>query len=1068
MNSTKDIQPKWLRFIHMWTILSGVTVLLCLICAFAIPFIQNSHHIFRDFLIGDVAYDGTNRLGEWHLFWGLLLAGCLLTFVLSLIEPVRTLQSDEKQRIKEKITARTKQNPRIKERLGYVLLCCIPMLAQLFIYGKTSGKILFLTAAAATVLWINGEKANSIIADFICIYFAIEVIAVVLAIAFQNYILGDDKLLLSAVILTCIWNGIVHFRKKQGSIAGKMRFAQADTKRFIMYVQLCIPFLFLAYLKDQYSLQGTIYTVPFSKRFVCVIIVLIAVLLTLAIWQIKRGKQSVLFSTVFSVCAFVSYMPPALIMQSDLHHHGEQILAWQQIVELGQKAYEEYSPASGFFPMIAGGINDVLFHGQATEYAAGFVLFALLFEALICFLLYRRLGGEWALFAVSLFHMPQYCRTWILLPVLLILSDSKLIKDKVRWFLFWIGCIFLAGLYYPLFGAALLLGTLPFGILMFLSFIKKKEWQEIQRKSKKQKNITLLVSICLLLNVLCGIPLLWRMLSHVLSMAGQTLDVDGKSIIGYAVPDWFMPYLAGWEKQTLLYYVVRFVFGIVFAMVSVYCLGRFQKCNQRERADVDENATENDGKNIVINKTDAGDKLCNGGFLLLSSIPIVLCFCYSYTMVCMDESWVGNILSRSDHVILFVSGLGGLVVLLECGSKFLTKAAKNFLIACALAIPFVFFYDCGDYAFPYLEGRTDDASAVVGEYADKLLPYQVKEGYVLITSELAETYPDVEFSRIGNGFIQQNVLANLEKNEVTYHFLKQYDPDIRLLGFEHTQFYYYLLNEKSVYSGRTAIAKSKAATEKVIKCVDEHTAVRGSLIPLEQYYLYRYFIKQGYVYLKDLNLYVPGALYQKIYGVEGTLADSTWTENYDCKMTAGAFAKSLTAMECFEKIPDIAWDTATHIVPANVAAQENTIVQTTAAIQEDKPEKTNARALSVMLTFPEPVDGTRAEFLHIKLGNSLAKNERQDLKEHTETVETKGKNFTNVKLTARFTTPQNATGYTSVTCDYADGDLLIPLGINAAWMTGQHSAVELIVENMSGDEAKDIQVETIEFYRLKE
>jgi hypothetical protein len=29
-----------------------------------IPYIQSGHHIFDDFLIGDVAYDGTNRLGD--------------------------------------------------------------------------------------------------------------------------------------------------------------------------------------------------------------------------------------------------------------------------------------------------------------------------------------------------------------------------------------------------------------------------------------------------------------------------------------------------------------------------------------------------------------------------------------------------------------------------------------------------------------------------------------------------------------------------------------------------------------------------------------------------------------------------------------------------------------------------------------------------------------------------------------------------------------------------------------------------------------------------------------------
>ena len=30
-----------------------------------------------------------------------------------------------------------------------------------------------------------------------------------------------------------------------------------------------------------------------------------------------------------------------MILPFDLHHHGEQILPWQQIVELGQKAYED-------------------------------------------------------------------------------------------------------------------------------------------------------------------------------------------------------------------------------------------------------------------------------------------------------------------------------------------------------------------------------------------------------------------------------------------------------------------------------------------------------------------------------------------------------------------------------------------------------------------------------------------------------------------------------------------------------------------------------------------------------
>ena len=51
----------------MGTILSGITVLLCLICVRSFPAVINGHHVFRDFLIGDTACDGVNRLGEWKL-----------------------------------------------------------------------------------------------------------------------------------------------------------------------------------------------------------------------------------------------------------------------------------------------------------------------------------------------------------------------------------------------------------------------------------------------------------------------------------------------------------------------------------------------------------------------------------------------------------------------------------------------------------------------------------------------------------------------------------------------------------------------------------------------------------------------------------------------------------------------------------------------------------------------------------------------------------------------------------------------------------------------------------------
>lgn len=979
MKRTEKKQQNRFHFLNMWTILSGVTVLLCLICAFGLPRIQNGHNVFCDLLIGDVAYDGTNRTGEWHLFWGMLFLGSVLTFFLSLSEPVRTFGRAGK--------------------LYIMMLCGLPVFLQLFVYGKTSGKIVFLTAFTAVEVWLHGKYAADLLARFICIYFAVESVAVILAVGFSNYRLGDDKVLFLAMLFFCVGRGITQgcFRGLAGGrLQGRIR-----GKKYLRLIQLLLPFLLLSYLKDCYNLQGTIVKIPFPQRYVFVILLLIITLFFGGVMQIRKKDGSViLFPTVFSVFAFVSYMPPALIMQSDLHHHGEQILAWQQIVELGQKAYADYSPASGLFPMVTGFFNSVLLHGQATEYAMSFVLSALLFEGIIMWLLYRRLGGTWSLFVAVLFHMPEYCRTWILLPVLLILSDKKLIVCKVRWFLAWVLCSFFSGLYYPLFGAALLIGSLPFGIVMLVEFVRKREWNRLTQKDRGWKRNTLLMSVGLLGLIAVSIPLLYRMLTHVLSMADQTVNVDGKSIVGYAVPEWFMPYAGTGQTLTAFYYVVRFVLGIVFVLIAIYLFGRLGRGMQKE-------------------------KLCTQQFYMLTAAPIVVCFCYTYTMVCMDESWVANILSRSAHVILFVSGMFGLVILKEHGAKLLSEKGKNFLIAGALSVPFLFFFDCGDYAFPYLEGRTDDASGTVAEYADKLLPYVVKDGYVLITDELASAYPEVDFEKLGTGLIGQNILQHLQENEAMYRFLRGYDSEVEILGFEHTQFYYFLLNEKAVYSGRTAIAKSRRASKKVMEAVDTaHTVVRAGIVPLEQYYLYRYLMENNYVYCKNLNVYMPASMYQKIYGINGSIKDSPWAAPYNYKLAPASLAASVDALEGFERLTDVSCQVSVHTVKAGEKAGEKA-------------------AVSVMLTFDKPCDGSQAEFLYVDIA---------------------GGTFGNV--TAGFPTKYMENSHASISCDGADGKLLLPLGANAAWYMQTNSAVELIIEGVENPD--EVVVREMVFYNKKE
>lgn len=65
----------------------------------------------------------------------------------------------------------------------------------------------------------------------------------------------------------------------------------------------------------------------------------------------------------------------------------------------------------------------------------------------------------------------------MVLPVLLLLFDKALWEKPMHWLRCWIFSCFLAGLYYPLYGGALLLGTLPSGIRMLLRAIKETDWK---------------------------------------------------------------------------------------------------------------------------------------------------------------------------------------------------------------------------------------------------------------------------------------------------------------------------------------------------------------------------------------------------------------------------------------------------------------------------------------------------------------------------------------------------------------------------------------------------------------
>ncbi len=520
--------------------------------------------------------------------------------------------------------------------------------------------------------------------------------------------------------------------------------------------------------------------------------------------------------------------------------------------------------------MPTGGIKQLFFGGKASSYGAAFVILFILFGTLTVCMISLHVNGKWTLLFAFLFHMPVYCRTWIILPVLLLLLLPSVIHNKRRFLYLYVFCGFLSGLYYPLFGLALIVAGMPYALVCFFSYLKDKEFlTEVKKKSFYAETLILLVPIIL------SIPLLIKMASHILTYSHQTLLADGLSLSSISVPQWFLPYLSSFEQiRSGAYYALRFLGCMLPVWLFLLLLLSFYYQN-KEKKPYKEPA-----------------------FLGLSAGFLILPVCYTYTLVVMDETWVSRLFSRSSHIFLWIIGIFLPILLIRFGKQIFQKEASVALLtAFSLSVPFLTFYQMGDYQFPALDGRTNAECACVGEYTANLSPFPVSPSFVPISEEDAARFP-----ALGYGFMESGVREQLYTYDERLEILHKADEDLKLLALDKLQMYYFLLNESALYSGKVSLAKSHEAAEAVIALLDEHTVAGNDLSPLNNYYIYRELIKRGYVYDSITEFYLPKTLYVSIYGEESyaatSLSDSPWAAPLymsKCALSLGHNLENLSA-----------------------------------------------------------------------------------------------------------------------------------------------------------------------------
>ncbi len=828
------------------------------------PALAESPQIFDDFIIENVSQSGYNKSAEISLFW-VIAVSCILLTVLLVFLLRRLMSAEIVSEAKNVSGAKQQARPATWADFRSCTPAFIALAAfagHLIVFGKADKACLMgLCAAGAVCVYEKIRKTSGIlflVIPVLCYYSVLADLTVLVHIS-PRFALSQNVIYVIVGILTAVLLLIA----KSGKLS---------CKKLILLLQIDIPLILTLFFVDRYLYRGTLVRIPYAPFYYVFFGALLLLCLAFAALHVRKAFQSAdslplskLIHPVTAIVIFIynSYSACPMYAQPDQHHHGEQLIPWQQIVTLGQTAYEEYSPVSGLFPMVNGFIQNVLLGGTVSDYSPAISIMVVLFCILTMYLISRHVGGAWALVFAVFFALPAYNRQYMVLPVLLLLFLKELTDKPGRWLKVWIFSCFLAGLYYPLYGAGVLVGTLPLGIYMLVRFVKETDWRtELKKPAFYAGWILCLAPIVL------AIPLLLRMVSHTLVYSGQTILADGISLYGQSAPDFFLPYLTGNHENVRLwlYYGFRFFLPILPLVIgAALCV-----------------------LTILMRKKDtaSGETAENKRTLLfgLIAMGLTLAVSYSYTLVRAD---VNMILSRTAPVLIAVMGMLLPVLLIRYGQKCFAPSLRMLVIGICFALPMMIYARVSSMKFPDMWVYPNGEASLIMDDADKLFHhYEVPETFISMSEiELPDT------SMLGDGFMVADQVHYLTSYASVMEKAQAIDPDVSYMGMDGQGFYYYL-NAKVCATGFIQAGKGYDAQQRIIESIEKERPVIFLLDSQASYYIYRYVLLGDYIYKADDGAFFPSELFAKLYPGETGDDYRTVCASTDLGLSPASFGNS--------------------------------------------------------------------------------------------------------------------------------------------------------------------------------
>ncbi|MBR1693370.1 MAG: hypothetical protein IJ711_11450 [Lachnospiraceae bacterium] len=821
------------------------------------PQTAQKHQVFTDFIIETLAETGTNKTGELHLFYAVLLLSVFLFFVLYTAADSLFIKHASGSADRSDGSPRIASGaPRTGSMCGQLfLLTFLPNVCGFILYRNISYPLLFLSLLSVIGWFLFRDNVLSVAMLFLFAYYGSTAVFTLLCRLGLVGTVRSSQLYLTALVAAGSF--LVLFL-----ITGRHALLQMP----LLFLQLLFPGLLLVCFVDKYRYRSELLTIPYAKGYTCFFMLLFAAAYAILFVHIRNflRRQDRLKQlkdvTYFPLSAVICKVTPILLYiyhsfsaapmyaQPDQHHHGEQMIPWQQVITLGQSLYQEYTPVSGLFPFLSGAIQHVLLNGTVSDYSPAISISMVLFCILTMYLITEHAGTVWGVAFAVFFCLPCYNRQYFVLPVLLLLFLPKLLRKPNLWMKVWLLSCFIAGLYYPLFGGALVIGTLPLLIRQLTVFLRSEEW----KKCRKSAGFYVNWFFCLL-PVLASAGLLLRMLRHTLTYSSQTILADSISLWGQNPPDCFMTYVSNPEKRRILYLLLRFLLPVsgvaIFAFLLSYVL---TNCRFKYR------------------KQEADSSVHPLFFLLAGGLSLLVS--YSYTLVRADT---GMLLSRTSYILVAVAGMFLPVMLRSCckaghsGSQgslkrkadgsFLPQPLALLLTAACFSLPMLLYHQTSDVKRPDMWIYPDGESALVLDDGAKIYDhYDVPDSFVRsYDSGLSEK----QIATLGEGFIVADQLHYLTDYSMVMDKCEAVQPDTTYLGLDGQGFYYYL-NAKACGTGFIQAAKGYEAQRALLSVIEKKRPVVFLLEPKSSYYIYYYIMTHDYLYLAEDQALYPRELYE--------------------------------------------------------------------------------------------------------------------------------------------------------------------------------------------------------------